>query len=79
MKHSSIIIPDEAGKRNAPAKGVIVAVGDSVDSSIEVGMTVVYGRHAGTWLNADGTVSATEEDAEFYVIQDEDVIAEVVA
>lgn len=74
---SSIIIPDEAAKRNAPSKGTVVAVGPETSDTIKPGMTVLFGQYAGTWLNADGTVIAREQDAEFFVCQDEDIIAEV--
>ena len=76
-KSSSIIIPDEIAKRNAPSKGTVLAVGPGADASIKPGMTVLFGQYAGTWLNEDGTVLAREQDAELFVCQDEDVIAEV--
>ena len=76
-KQSSIIIPDEAAKRNAPSKGVVVATGPNADKSIKPGMTVLFGQYAGAWINEDGTVVSREQDGEFFVCQDEDVIAEV--
>ncbi len=77
MKNSTLIIPDDAAKRNAPAKGKVVAVGPAADSVIEVGKTYLFGRHAGTWLNSEGTVVVREDDAEFYLVQDEDMLCEV--
>lgn len=77
MKHSTIILTEDTARRHAPTKGEVVAVGDAADSSIEVGKVYLFGRHAGTWINADGTVATKEEDAEFYVVSDEDLIAEV--
>lgn len=74
---SSIIIPDEAAKRNAPAKGQVVGVGPNADSSIKEGMTVLFGQYAGAWINTDGTVVTRPDEAEFFVCQDEDIIAEV--
>lgn len=74
---SSIIIPDEAAKRNAPSKGEVLAVGPGADESIKPGMTVLFGQYAGTWVNPDGTVVTREEEAELFVCQDEDIIAEV--
>lgn len=55
----------------------MVAVGPEADESIKPGMVVLFGQYAGTWLNPDGTVVTQEEEAEFFVCQDEDVIAEV--
>lgn len=72
-----IIIPDEAGKRNAPSKGKVLATGPNADETIKPGMEVLFGQYAGTWLNADGTVIPSSDEAEFFVCQDEDIIAEV--
>lgn len=69
LKSGSIIIPDEAAQRNAPAKGVVVAVGPECDESVQVGETVLFGRYAGDWFK-DG-------EKEVYVCQDEDIIAVV--
>ena len=76
--NSSIIIPDDARRRHAPAKGKIVAVGGTCDDEIQMmlGKTVLFGQHAGAWINADGTPSSGE-DGEYFVCMDEDLIAEV--
>lgn len=76
-RSGSIIIPDEAAKRNAPTKAVVVACGPNADKSIQPGMTVILGQYAGAWVNAEGTVVTRPEDAEFFVCLDEDIIAEV--
>ena len=76
-KAPSIIIPDEAAKRNAPSKGVVVAVGPAADEAIRPGMTVIFGQYSGAWVNPDGAAVTREEDAEFFVCMDEDIIAEV--
>lgn len=75
---TSIIIPDEAARRNAPAKGTVVAVGPACDEQIKPGMTVIFGQYAGAWINGDGSNVTRENEAEYFVCQDEDVIAEVV-
>lgn len=67
LKSSSIIIPPSAEKRNAPDIGIVVAVGENADHCIEVGMKVIFGRHAGDWIKW--------KDREFYVVADEDIIA----
>lgn len=84
-----IIVPDSAAKRNAPCKGVIVALGPTAGwtktinengdekwiREISVGQEVVFGRHSGKWL--DENMSGTEndkDDAPYYVCSDEDLI-----
>lgn len=64
---SRIIIPDDVSKRNAPAKGTVIAVGPTCDPSIEVGQVVLFGRYAGDWIK-DG-------EQEVYIAQDEDILA----
>ena len=78
LKTSGIIVPQMAQKRNAPCRGVVIAKGPTADDSIEVGKTYVFGIHAGGWFNEDGTPSVDEGKAEFFVCQDEDLVAEVV-
>lgn len=67
-----LIIPESAEKRNAPAKGVVVSVGPTAEDEIKklVGKTVIFKRHAGDWMTAPG-------GEEFYVVQEEDILAEV--
>ena len=74
---SSLIIPESAERRNAPSKGRVVAKGLTADKSIKIGSMVLFGQHAGTWINEDGTAVAKDEDRELFVCQDEDIIAEV--
>lgn len=78
LKHASLIIPSAAALRNAPARGIVVAKGPTADESVEVGATYVFGRHAGAWINAEGKPVDKEDDAEFFVCQDEDLIVKVV-
>lgn len=66
LKAGSIIIPEQAQERNAPAKGTVIAVGPTADESIKEGQRVVFGRHAGAWLK--------EGDDDFYIVQDEDIL-----
>jgi chaperonin GroES len=66
---TSLIIPDEAQKRNAPSEGVVVAVGPTCDETIEVGQKVLFGRHAGDYFEVG--------DEEFYILADEDIIATI--
>jgi co-chaperonin GroES (HSP10) len=69
IKAKSIIIPDAAKERNAPHRGVVVAIGPTCEHKppINVGDRVVFGMHAGTTLKV--------EDVETYVVAEADIIA----
>lgn len=69
LRSGLIMISDDASKRNAPSRGKVIAVGPNADPSIEVGQTVLFGRHAGDWLK-DG-------EREVFICQDEDILAVV--
>ena len=78
----SIIIPDDAAKRHSATLCEVVAVGPDVNTSqanteIRVGSTVLIGEYAGTWINEDGRAVTDPETAEYYLVQDEDILAEV--
>lgn len=66
---SSLIIPPDAAKRNAPATGMVLAVGPNVAKEIQPGQHVVFGQHAGTYIDHEGT--------EYFVCNDEDIICEI--
>lgn len=66
---TKILIPAAAEKRNAPAKGKVVAVGPSADKSIKPGDDVIFGQHAG----AD--IKVGERD--LYVLKDVDILVRV--
>ena len=70
-KSSSIIIPDGAAKRNAPSTGIIVALGETAASVLEVGQKVLFGKHAGAWLDPN----KENDDGTLYICQDEDILA----
>lgn len=85
-KRGSIILPD--AKRHARCEGVIVAKGPTADENINVGDHVIFGKHAGAWL--DGTYSDVKDargivgskdnnDGTLFICQDEDVLAKVEA
>ena len=65
IKSGSIIIPDDAARRNAPARGEILAVGPAADESLRPGQKVIFGQHAGAWLKVDGE--------EYFICIDEDI------
>lgn len=66
---TKLIIPELADKRNAPAKGRVIAKGPTADASIPIGAMVLHGQHAGAWIK--------EGEREFYIVQDEDILAVV--
>lgn len=77
-KDSVIFIPDEIARDNAPARGVVVAVGPTAYISdkdgnkveeIVVGSHVIFARHAGS--------SIKEGDEEYWICQDTDILAEL--
>ena len=63
---TKILIPQTVEKRNAPAKGVVSAKGPAADASIKVGAKVIFGQHAGAWIDVDGE--------ELYICADEDIL-----
>ena len=71
LKSSKIIIPDAAGQRNAPNKGIVLAVGPNVDESVKglIGKTVLFGKFAGDWIKVG--------DRDLYIVQDEDILGVV--
>lgn len=71
-----IIIPD--AQRHAKLTGKIIAVGPTVDETIKPGMQVVFGAHAGKWLDASYDMTTnTKDDAPYFICQDEDLLLEV--
>lgn len=76
-KRGSIILPD--AKRHARSEGTIVAIGPTADESIKVGQKVIFGRHAGAWLDATYTKGADNDDGTLFICQDEDILAIVEA
>ena len=77
-RKSKLLIPDSAKKRNAPSRGVVIAKGPAASDEIEIGKTYIFGQHAGAFVNEFGLATTDEETAQFFVLQDEDIIAEVV-
>jgi co-chaperonin GroES (HSP10) len=73
----SIVVPEQYAKRNAPTRGTCVAKGPSCDSTVSVGADYVFGIHAGTWINAEGMAVSNDDEAEFFVCVDTDLIAKV--
>jgi len=77
-KVGSIIIPEKMQKTHACTRGVVEAIGDGVDpETVKVGHTYIFGRYAGAWIGEDMKPSDDESSAAYYVLKDEDLIAEV--
>lgn len=85
-KRGSIIIPD--AKRHARSEGVIIAKGATADENIAVGDHVIFGKHAGAWLDstytemkdARGVVGRKDNnDGTLFICQDEDILCKVEA
>lgn len=71
-KRGSIILPD--AKRHARCEGVVIAIGETAEG-IKVGQKVIFGKHAGAWLDATYTKGAENDDGTIFICQDDDVLA----
>lgn len=70
LKAAGFQAPDTAAKdRIAHAHGKVIATGPTCDESIQPGMRVLFGRYAGTWMKYN--------DDDIFVVNDEDIIAEI--
>ena len=72
-KMGSIIVPDSSVERHTPAKGKLLACGEATEDSIvnAIGKTVYFAQFSGAWLK----VGEGEDVKEYYICQDEDIIA----
>lgn len=73
-KRGSIYIPETAQQRHATLRCEVLAKGPAVDSSINVGATVLIGQYAGAWLDEEGN---QVPEGEFFICADEDILCEV--
>lgn len=75
-KQGSIIIPEESRRRHSKAKGEVLAVGENCSDTVKglVGKTVFIGAHAGAWLDANGIETDAEDDAEFFICAEDDLL-----
>lgn len=79
-KVGSIFIPENIRKRHAACIGEVVAVGSDADPSIEEGQTVMFGQHAGAWLDRNFnplSEEKVEDEGAYFILQDEDLWGEV--
>lgn len=79
-----VIVPDSIAKRHSRCEGVIIATGHTCDEAVKVGMHVVFGKHAGAWLdntyslakNPNGQIGVKDnDDGTLFICQDEDLLA----
>lgn len=78
-KIGSLILPADSQKRHATLRCKVLAKGPNADDSVKVGSQVVIGMHAGAWVNAEGEPVTRPDQAEFYIVNDEDILFEVSA
>ncbi len=73
LKSGSIIIPQSAEKRNAPAIGRVLAVGKGCEVLTEkmVGKRVIFGVHAGDYLTMP-------DGSECYIVMEGDIHGELI-
>lgn len=71
-KRGSILLPN--AKKHARSEGVVIAVGPSAEG-VKVGDHVIFGRHAGAWLDATYSGAAENDDGTTFICQDEDILA----
>lgn len=84
--NGGIILPN--AQKHAACEGVIVALGETAGwvETIEsgervnkqifsVGDKVIFGRHAGTWLDATYTQSGANDDGKLFMCADADILA----
>lgn len=85
-KIGSIILVD--AKRHATCEGVIAALGETAGwvevyqdgtltplKTMNVGDKVIFGRHSGMWLDATYGDKGANDDGQFFICQDADILA----
>lgn len=84
-KNSLIIIPNS--KAIAKCEGVIVGLGETAGwtetyvngelvptQTLKLGDKVIFGRHAGSWLDSTYTNTGENDDGTLYICQDADIL-----
>lgn len=74
-KSGSIIIPEAQQKRHAKTEGVIVALGETASETLKIGQKVLFGIHAGVWLDASAGIKGENDDGTLFMCADEDILA----
>lgn len=88
--NGGIILPESAIKRHAHSEGTIIALGetagwtdvpDPVNGELtrkqifKIGDKVLFGRHAGAWLDQYQGVNVKEGNERLFICADEDILA----
>lgn len=73
-KIGSIYIPDEAAKRHASLRCTVIKCGPACEWGLEPGDDVLIGRLAGTWANKDGKPVTDVEEAEYFIVMEDDIL-----
>jgi len=73
-----LIIPKTAQRTHSRARGEIIAVGEECMDRTKkaVGKTVLFGAHAGAWLDANG-VECDDDKADFFICAETDILGDV--
>lgn len=80
-KTNGIILPDGMAKRHASCIGHIVALGETAGwtelngetiQTLNIGDKVIFGQHAGVWL--DGVYSENNQEETLFMCQDADIL-----
>lgn len=68
-----LIIPESAEKRNAPARGTVIATGPNCSDDLKdsIGKTVFFGKFSGDWIETG--------KREIYVATEQDIIGSLEA
>lgn len=72
----SIIVPKEAQKRYASLRCTVVLLGPdcALRAGIQPGDEVLISRYGGDWLNKDGKPITDADEAEYFIVQEKDLI-----
>lgn len=76
-KVGNIIIPDNAQTKHSSLVCEVLAVGEDANPRLKPGMRVRIGQYAGSWLNTDGQSTIKNEEAEMFIVNDDDILTEV--
>ena len=73
-----LIIPEDIQRSHSRARGEILAVGLQCTDHCKgmIGKAILFGVHAGAWLDANG-VETDDEKADFFVCNEDDILGDV--
>ncbi len=68
-------------KKHSKCEGIILALGetagllDTGETIFKVGQKVIFGRHAGAWLDSTFSGNVESDDGTLFICQDADILA----